>query len=201
MRQIIRTIGKITFWPAIVIVGLNIENLASALGYDSIFTDAASGGGPLAGLWRGLTGEAVFYCALVMLGVGFAAWTDYFAKKWDGSHPTQKQQSINQSWPLKSLAFDLEGLQHDYGNGVPAHLFSQVVSRYETLRKLGFGTPSVPVTNRQEWAELNGAFCNLMWPLLEDGHVELAKSESKKWAAQVTKGPSDQLQLPEGTAA
>lgn len=198
-RQLIRLIGRGLFWVAVVLMAFNIENLAAAFGYDKVLTDFAKGEGVFPAIWGVLTSDAVFFAALIMLGAGGAAWADFFAKKWDGSHPTHAQRCLAQVWPLQSLANDLA--EHAHWPQIPAVLFSRLVSRYKTLQDLGFGTPTVPLDNVREWSEIHQVYIGLIWPILEEGHIELAKSESQRWACEVSKDANGQLQWPSGTAS
>jgi hypothetical protein len=196
-RGLIRLVGRGVFWVAIVLMAFNIENLAAALGYDNVLADFAKGEGFFPAIWGFITSDAVFFATLIMLGVGIAAWADFFAKKWDGSHPTHAQQCRAQAWPLRVLAAELADNQHLAK--IPADLFSRLVSRYKTLQDLGFGTPTVPLDNMQDWSEIHQVYLGLMWPILEDGHIDLAKSESRRWACEVRKDECGQLQWPTGT--
>jgi hypothetical protein len=197
-RKAIRTAGRFLFWIGVVVTALNIENLANWFGIDNILRDAAQGNGVLAVIWAALTSDTALHFALVAVGFGGAAWIDYFAKRWDARHPTLNQRRLGQAWPIKKLAFDLS--QHEYVNRIPAALFSKLTSRYETLRQLGFGAPVVPLDNVPAWLEIHQVYLNLIWPALEEGHVDLAIGESMRWNCEVTKDSNGQLQWPSSTA-
>ncbi|GMN12703.1 hypothetical protein [Altererythrobacter sp. MTPC7] len=184
-RQLIRLVGKVLFWVAIVVLGLNLENLAEAFGYDSVLADFAQGEGFFPAVWSVMTSDLVFFGALVALGAGIAAWADHFAKKWDSTHLTHEQQCVAQSWPLRILADELERASHL--PQIPAEIFSKLTSRYNTLRDLGFGAPSPPLDDPRAWFEIHQVYLRLLWPILNDGHVDLAKLESMRWNGQVTK--------------
>jgi hypothetical protein len=196
-REFIRLIGRALFWVAVVLMAINIENLAAAFGYDDILADFAKGSGPLPAIWGALTSDIVFFGALVALGIGLAAWADYFAKKWDSTHLTHEQQCRAMVWPLRMLADELDAAR--YNHKIPAVLFSRLTSRYTTLRNLGFGTPVVPLDNAEDWCEIHQVYLGLIWPILEEGHIELAKSESMRWNCEVKKDARGQLQWPTGT--
>lgn len=196
LGQKIRRAGKIVFWPATIVVVLNIENLAEAFGLHDVLAEAVKGQGPLRPVWEGLFSDGAFHVGLVALGLGLAAWVDFFARKWDANHPTHEDLCRQQSWPIMVLADELAANSHR--SQIPADLFSKLVSRYTILRGLGFGAPTVPLDDAAAFYEIHQTYLNLLWPLLNDGNVALAIDESKKWACEVTLDEQRRLRWPDG---
>ena len=44
LRPIVKRLGRLAFWPGVVIGALNIENLAAAVGIDRLLANAVAGG-------------------------------------------------------------------------------------------------------------------------------------------------------------
>ncbi len=157
IRTVLRRVGRVLFWVGVVIGALNIETLATALGYDAVLKNLiASQRRGVSKVTSFLVSDDAFHLALVAFGVGIAAYADLVFKKlelrrgskpwWAGLHSfTVKDFSclVAETHPdnfeasarAKAIAGEIKG----YINS--GHMPLMLESRVQPLRLQDYGGP------------------------------------------------------------
>lgn len=186
MRAILRRVGAILFWIAVVIAGLNIEAVATGIGLN----DVAAHPTVLGTIGGILTSPLTLYLALVCLGFGLFLLLDKAARAWDAKHPSPDER-------LRDMWADLEQLSEAIGNqlqdGQPipsVALAARVAAKYTTLNQLGMATPLLPPLGRY-WFSTNRLFLDNISPVLREGHVRDARGLAQQFVDALDNTPPE----------
>jgi hypothetical protein len=104
-------------WPALVVLALNIEYVATKIGADQLLNWMVErGGAVLAGLSHAITSPITLYIALILVGGGLYAWTSYiFRRHWARPADAEASSSAQPSREefLSALTERISGIYRD----------------------------------------------------------------------------------------
>lgn len=167
------TVWRWLLWPALIVLALNIETFAQSIGADRALTWIAVRGGPMIG-WatQFLTSQAALYVALVGVGGGMYAWTEYLSKREPAVIPDEEMAKLllnNTAKLARSLA---NCLTYD-----PIYPIAKdhVGLISEAFREVTL--PSLPEYDPDDQDSVNRLRYYLVCiaPLIEAGHLNLAE--------------------------
>lgn len=204
LRPIVKRLGRLAFWPGVVIGALNIENLAAAVGIDRLLANAVAGGnfGPvrtsLAYLMSIVTSDAAFHVALVLIGVGGAAYIDYLAKRWDAARKSPLTNEAlygkMENLRLRIIAY-VEGRHYSRLDSPAPELYSL----FGFLHEAGYEPPPSFFYPDDTALRQSLWYISMVAPLLRDGHEGMARQTAEQISAEI-KAAVDQRLPQQGTA-
>lgn len=179
-------------WPILVIVALNLENIAQSSGYDTIISENKQDVWPVfVGLYAGLTSPWVWYPTIFLCGVITYEWVLYFSDKMEKDGSKYQRRLLKTNANNSSQAYAKAGFYRR--NSRPEKSLVILNRQLES-----FGLASVPFTFESP-EEVNRIYGTYLF-IVAKGEFEHANLFIKSMSKTI-RAAMRERQLPSGIAA